>query len=79
MSKDHIAAVLDRVRTWPEERQQNAVRLLLEMEAQDSSPYHLTDEQLGEVRRRRAKKDPKYVPLISQDHPSRCGRRRSST
>ena len=63
MSKDDIAAVLDRVRTWPEARQQDAVWLLLEMEAQDSSPYHLTDDQVAEVRRRRAKKDPKYVPL----------------
>ena len=63
MTKDHIAAVLDRVRTWPEERQQDALRLLLEMEAQDSSPYQLTDEQLAELRRRRAKNDPKYVLL----------------
>jgi hypothetical protein len=63
MSKDQIAAVLDRVRTWPEERQQDAVRLLLEMEAQDSSPHHLSDDQLTEVRRRRMKAEPRYVSL----------------
>ena len=54
MKKDQISAVLERVRTWPAERQEDAARLLLEMEAQDASPYRLTDEQLAEVRRRRA-------------------------
>lgn len=63
MKKDQIAAVLERVRTWPSERQEDAARLLLEMEAQDASPYHLTDEQLTELRRRRAKPDSKYIPL----------------
>ena len=63
MKKDQIAAVLERVRTWPAKRQEDAARLLLEMEAQDASPYRLTDEQLAEVRRRRAKPDPKYVSL----------------
>jgi hypothetical protein len=63
MKMDQIAAVLERVRTWPAERQEDAARLLLEMEAQDASPYRLTDEQLTELRRRRAKPDPKYVSL----------------
>ena len=63
MKKNEIAAVLERVRTWPAARQEDAARLLLEMEAQDASPYRLTDEQLAEVRRRRAKKHPKYVSL----------------
>ena len=63
MKQDQITAVLERVRSWPAERQEDAARLLLEMEAQDASPYRLTDEQLAEVRRRRAKKAPKYVSL----------------
>ena len=63
MKKDQIAAVLERVRTWPAKRQEDAARLLLEMEAQDASPYRRTDEQLTELRRRRAKPDPKYVSL----------------
>jgi hypothetical protein len=63
MKKDQIAAVLERVRTWPAERQEDAARLLLEMEAQDVSPYHLTDEQLTELRRRRTKPDPTYISL----------------
>jgi hypothetical protein len=63
MKKNQIDAILERVRTWPAERQKDAARLLLEMETQDASPYRLTDEQLAEVRRRRAKPDPKYVSL----------------
>jgi hypothetical protein len=61
MTKDQITAVLDRVRTWPAERQEEAARVLLEMEAQDSSAYQLTDEQLSEVRRRRAQENPKRI------------------
>ena len=63
MKKDQISAVLERVRTWPAERQEDAARLLLEMEAQDASPYRLTEEQLAELRRRRAKRNPKYMSL----------------
>ena len=33
------------------------------MEAQDASPYRLTEEQLAELRRRRAKRNPKYMSL----------------
>jgi hypothetical protein len=63
MSKNDVSQVLERVRTWPEERQEEAAHVLLEMEAQDTSPYWLTDEQLAEVRRRRANDDPKLVSL----------------
>ena len=63
MKKHELTAVLDRVRTWPAERQEDAARALLEMEAQDASPYRLTEEQLAELRRRRAKRNPKYMSL----------------
>ena len=63
MTKDQITAVLDRVRTWPKKRQEDAVRALLDMEEQDKSEYRLTDEQLAEVRRRRMKNDPNRIPL----------------
>ena len=63
MKTDRITAVLERVRTWPAERQEDAARVLRQMEAQDASPYRLTDEQLAELRRRRAKRNPKYVSL----------------
>jgi hypothetical protein len=63
MTKEQIGEVFERVRTWPAGRQEDVARILLEMEAQDSSPYQLTDEQLAGVRRRRAKKNPKHIPL----------------
>ncbi len=61
--RDQLSDLLERVRRWPEDRQADAARLLLEMEALDASPYRLSDEQLAEVRRRRAKKNPRYVEL----------------
>jgi hypothetical protein len=63
MSKNDIEAVLDRVRTWPPERQADLAQVATMMEEQDKSTYRLTDEQLAEVRRRRAKKNPNYVSL----------------
>ena len=63
MTKNDVSRLLERVRSWPEERQEEAAHVLLEMEAQDASPYRLTDEQLTEVKRRRAKDDPKLVSL----------------
>jgi predicted transcriptional regulator len=49
MTKDQIDSVLERVRTWPRQRQEDAVRMLLGMEAADTTPYRLTAEQLKEV------------------------------
>jgi DNA-binding PadR family transcriptional regulator len=54
MSKEQVKAVLDRVLTWPSERQEDAAKVLMLMEAQDESVYRLTDEQVEEVQRRRA-------------------------
>jgi hypothetical protein len=53
MTKAQVKEILDRVLTWPSERQQDAARLLSDMEAQDAAPYHLTNEQVEAVRRRR--------------------------
>ena len=52
MSKEQVKGVLDRVLTWPSERQEDAAKLLMLMESQDESVYRLTDEQVEEVRRR---------------------------
>jgi hypothetical protein len=54
MTKEQVKEILDRVLTWPPERQEDAARVLSQMEEQDSSPYHLSDEQVKEVERRRA-------------------------
>jgi hypothetical protein len=48
MSKEQVKAVLDRVLTWPSERQEDAAKLLMLMESQDESVYRLTDEQVEE-------------------------------
>ena len=37
--------------SWPEERQEDAVNVLTQMEEYDASDYRLTDEQAEEVRR----------------------------
>jgi hypothetical protein len=62
-----LKEVIERVQTWPENRQEDAANVLLEMEAQDTSSYELTDEQLAEVRRRRAEKNPKKLTLAEFD------------
>ena len=61
MTKEQIKAVFDRVQNWPLERQEVAAKILTEMEAQDASPYHLSDEQVEEVRRRLDDPDRKLV------------------
>jgi hypothetical protein len=53
MTKDQVKQILDRVLTWPPERQEDAVRVLTAMEVQDTSRYHLSDKQAEEVVRRR--------------------------
>jgi hypothetical protein len=52
MSKEQVKAVFDRVMTWPAERQEDAAKILMLMEAQGESAYRLTDEQIAEVQRR---------------------------
>ena len=63
MTKDEVKAVLDRVLTWPPERQEEAARVLSEMEAQNSSVVNLTDEQVAEIQRRLTDPDPKFLTL----------------
>jgi hypothetical protein len=44
MTKTEIEAVLDRVKTWPPERQEEAMLVLLEMEADATGVYRLTED-----------------------------------
>jgi len=67
MTRDQVKAILDRVLTWPPDRQQDAAEILMGIEAQDRSEYQLSDEQLAELRRRRAEKDPKTISLAEFD------------
>lgn len=45
MTKDQINAVLERVRSWPEERQAYAAEVLLLIEAQNEGPLQVSDEE----------------------------------
>jgi hypothetical protein len=49
MAPKDIDELMERVRHWPSERQQDAAEVLLEMERQDTSGYRLTDTQAREV------------------------------
>jgi hypothetical protein len=63
MTKDQIKEVLDRVLTWPPERQADVVHIVELMEEQDRSDLRLSDEDVAEVHRRLAEKNPEVVTL----------------
>jgi hypothetical protein len=63
MTKEQVKEILNRVLTWPPERQAEIAHAVELMEQQDKSELQLSDEQLAEVRRRRAKQSPNYVSL----------------
>jgi len=63
MTKEQVKEILDRVQTWPTERQADVAEVVKLMEAQDKSGLRLTDEQAAEVRRRRAQENPKSMTL----------------
>ena len=62
MTKDQVKAVLDRVLTWPAERQADVAHVVELMEEQDKSDLRLTDEQVAEVKRRLADPGRKTIP-----------------
>ena len=49
MTTEDLEDLIQRVRRWPKERQEDAAEILLEMERQDGSGYRLTDAQAEEV------------------------------
>jgi len=51
MAAKILEEVMERVRHWPRERQEDAAAVLLEMEWQDKSGHRLTDAQAQEVTR----------------------------
>jgi hypothetical protein len=63
MTKEQVKAILDRVLTWPTERQADVAHVVELMEAQDGSALQLSDEQVAEVRRRRAETNPRTMTL----------------
>jgi hypothetical protein len=67
MNNEQLDMILERVRHWPPRRQRDAAEMLLLIEEQDKSPFQLTDEQLAEVRRRRADEVSKLLALDELD------------
>ena len=63
MTRDQVKEILDRVLSWPPERQEQAALVLTEMEAQDEGRLTLTDEQVAEVKRRLADPNPRTIPV----------------
>jgi hypothetical protein len=75
MTKEQVKQILDRVLTWPAERQADVAHMLELMEEQDQSPVRLTDSQVAEVERRLADPNPKFLSL--EEVRERFARRRS--
>jgi RAB protein geranylgeranyltransferase component A len=74
MSKKQVKAILERVLTWPEQRQEDTAKMLMLMESTDQSVYRLTDEQVAEVRRRIANPDRKLLsPTEARERILRLG------
>ena len=63
MTREQVKELLDRVLTWPPERQADLAEVARIMEQQDKSTLRLTDEQAAEVRRRLAETNPKTLTL----------------
>ena len=49
MTKEQIEEILNRVRTWPADRQEVAANILLGMEASDIEPLDMTPEEVAQV------------------------------
>ena len=63
MTMDQVKEILDRVLTWPAERQADVAQMVEMMEAQDNSGLRLSDEQVAEVKRRVADPNPTFLTL----------------
>jgi hypothetical protein len=53
MTKDQIAAVLEGVRSWPEQDQEELAELAREIEARRSGTYIMTDDERAAIARAR--------------------------
>ena len=62
MTRDQVKAILDRVLTWPPERQADVAHVVEIMEEQDKGELRLSDEQAAEVRRRLANPSKETIP-----------------
>ena len=74
MTRERVKEILDRVLTWPAERQAELAHMVELMEEQDKSELRLTDEQVAEVKRRLADPNPRFLTL--EEVRERFARRR---
>jgi hypothetical protein len=63
MTRDRVKKILDRVLTWPPQRQADLAHIAELMEEQDNSPLRLSEEQAAEVRHRLAEPAPETLTL----------------
>ncbi len=63
MTRQQVKELLDRVLTWPPERQADLAEVARIMEQQDQSTLRLAEQQAAEVRRRLAEESPKTLTL----------------
>jgi hypothetical protein len=75
MTRDQVKEILDRVLSWPPERQADVAHMVELMEEQDQSALRLSDEQVAEVERRLADPNPKFIAL--EEVRERFARRRA--
>jgi hypothetical protein len=62
MTSDQLKEIIDRVLTWPAERQADVARVIELMEQQDESDLRLSEAQADEVRRRIANPPADTIP-----------------
>jgi hypothetical protein len=63
MTRDQVKEILNRVLSWPPERQADVAHVVQLMEEQDKSTQRLSDEQAAEVKRRLADPNPRFLTL----------------
>lgn len=63
MTRHDVKDILNRVLSWPQDRQEDVARVVELMEEQDNSGLQLTDEQAAEVQRHLADPNPKNMTL----------------
>lgn len=49
MTRDQVKEVIERVLTWPQERQEDAAQMLLALEARQGELYHPDDDEWAAI------------------------------
>ena len=63
MTSKALKDVLGRIETWPAERQEDAARVLIEMEEQDAGRVSISESQVEEVEHRKAAPHRKFLTV----------------